>query len=241
MKTITLSFDPAFLRLLPSRHRRLETRYCYEGKPSIKHVLEALGIPHTEVGEIHVNGNRIEISQIIEARQRYQIYPIGDTPPEAWSRSGILPPRFIVDTHLGKLAAYLRLLGFDTLYDNEYKDEELASISSQDQRILLTRDRGLLKRKIITSGFCPVQDDPEDQLRAVIHRFGLSNQIRPFSRCLRCNNLLLPIDKKRVAGRVPDQSFQAYDEYWLCQGCSQVYWKGTHYDYMEAFIQRVLE
>ncbi len=240
MKSITIFFDPAFLRLLPARHRRLEIRYSFEGRPSIKHVLESFGVPHTEIGEIQIRENLAEMGHIIEDGEVYHIFPVRNAAHEDRTELPAIAPRFIIDTHLGKLATYLRLFGFDTLYDNQATDEDLARISRQDQRILLTRDRGLLKRKTIIAGFCLVQDDPEDQLRAVIERFGLSTQIHPFTRCLRCNGLFLPIEKKDVAGRVPEQSFKVYQEYWFCQNCNQVYWKGTHFEHMETFIRRVV-
>ena len=140
--------------------------------------------------------------------------------------------------YLGKLADYLRLLGFDVLYKPEWDDPELAQIACDQSRVLLTRDRGLLKRKIVTRGYCVRSDAPPDQVEEIIHHFGVRDQITPFKRCIRCNGLLLPVEKSAIIERLQPLTRLYYNEYTQCQDCSQIYWKGSHYQHMQPFIER---
>ena len=146
----------------------------------------------------------------------------------------------MLDTHLGQLASYLRLLGFDTLYRNDYDDPELAWISHEDGRLLLTKDRGLLKRKIVSRGYCVRETDPELQMLEVVERFELRGQFAPFKHCLRCNGLIERVAKSAVIDRLPADTRRYYDEFRTCSDCGQVYWKGSHYERMRAFLARTL-
>jgi uncharacterized protein with PIN domain len=150
-------------------------------------------------------------------------------------------PRFVLDTHLGRLAAYLRLLGFDTVYRNDCADEELARLSSSEGRILLTRDRGLLKRGLVTHGYCIRDTNPRQQLIEVLRRFDLCQAVAPFRRCIRCNGSLQPVSKEAISHRLLPRTRQYYDEFHICQGCDRIYWQGSHYRRMQQFIASVLE
>ena len=158
-------------------------------------------------------------------------------PASAANQASASRPRFVVDAHLGKLAAYLRMLGFDTLYRNDFTDEELAALSSGEERILLTRDRGLLKRKQVTLGFCVVHSDPRQQVADVVDRFALHPTLRPFTRCVHCNALLRDVPKQEVYEQIPARTRQYYEEYRVCTGCGQIYWEGSHTVWMKAFIK----
>jgi uncharacterized protein with PIN domain len=149
-------------------------------------------------------------------------------------------PRFVLDTHLGQLAAYLRMLGFDTLYRNDYPDEELARISSAEQRILLTRDRGLLKRGIVTYGRYVRATDPQRQVAEVVRHYQLAAAIVPLRRCIRCNGRLRTVPKEQIGERLAPKTREYYDEFSACEACDQIYWKGAHYERMRAFIEQVL-
>ena len=159
-------------------------------------------------------------------------------PSTRWSRKACSEEeaRFILDNHLGKLAASLRMLGFDTLYRNDYQDDELAATAAAEQRILLTRDRRLLMRKVIPRGYCVRPDDPQQQIRAVLHRYNLYRQVRPFQRCLRCNHPLQPVAKAEVFERLEPLTKLYFDEFSICPSCNQVYWEGSHYDTHAALI-----
>jgi uncharacterized protein with PIN domain len=149
--------------------------------------------------------------------------------------------RFVLDTHLGQLAAYLRMLGFDTLYRNDYQDDELARISSQEERILLTRDRGLLKRRIIIYGYYVRESDPQRQVVELLRRFQLASRVRPLRRCIGCNGLLHAVHKEDVVDRIEPKTRAYFEEFSACATCNQIYWKGSHYEQMRQFIERVLD
>jgi uncharacterized protein with PIN domain len=158
------------------------------------------------------------------------VYPGGSLPG---------PPRFVLDTHLGRLARYLRMLGLDTLYRNDYRDDELARLSRGDDRILLTRDIGLLKRSIVRRGYWVRADGSEAQLAEVVRRFDLVGAISPFGRCLRCNGLLEPIAREVIEDRLPLRTRHEQVDFRRCPTCGGIYWKGSHYDRMRRLIERI--
>ena len=149
-------------------------------------------------------------------------------------------PCFVLDGHLGRLASHLRLLGFDALYRNDYDDDALAEISSNQDRILLTRDRGLLKRNQVRSGYCVRAKSPQEQVIEVLRRFDLAEQAHLYSRCARCNGSLIPVDKADVFDRLEQKTRLYYDDFRICQQCCQIYWKGSHFERMESQLKNLL-
>lgn len=147
--------------------------------------------------------------------------------------------RAVLDNHLGRLAAYLRMLGFDTLYRNDYSDEELAALLAEDSRILLTRDRRLLMRKVVRYGYCLRSLDPLEQLREVIRRFDLLRRKRPFHRCLRCNHPLERVEKSAILDRLEPKTKVYYEEFVRCPACDQIYWQGSHFERMQAMVTEI--
>lgn len=216
----------------------------FDGRVSIKDMIEALGVPHTEVDLILVDGRSVDFDYLVQDGDRVSVYPVFEsidiTPLVRVRPRPLREPRFVLDTHLGRLAAYLRMLGFDTLYWNDAPDEILVHVSSQQGRILLTRDRGLLKRAEVTHGYCVRDSNPREQLLEVLRRFDLFDAVSPFRRCIRCNGSLEPVSKEAISHRLPPKTRQYYDEFRICQGCDQVYWKGSHYQRMQQFIESVL-
>ena len=227
---------------LPIFRRQQEFSYLVKDHPSIKDTIEALGIPHPEVELILANGQSVDFSYSLQDGDRFSVYPhfsnlsLGSRP---LLRPRLLLTRFVLDVHLGKLATYLRLLGFDTWYQHHCDDEELATISDIEQRILLTRDRGLLKRRIVTYGYCVRAIYPIQQTREVLQRFDLCSQIQPFQRCLRCNGDLASVELDEVSTRLPTKTRQYYDEFYLCQKCQQIYWKGSHYSKLQRLVEQL--
>jgi len=144
--------------------------------------------------------------------------------------------RFVLDGHLGRLAAYLRMLGFDTWYQNHIDDAVLAEISKNEQRILLTRDQGLLKRSTVTHGYWVRATMPREQLREISTRFDLQRMARPFTRCLSCNGLLKSATLDEVTSEVPENAARFYAEFWRCAACGKVFWQGSHYQRMTRLI-----
>jgi hypothetical protein len=148
---------------------------------------------------------------------------------------------FVLDTHLGRLARYLRMLGLDSLYRNDYDDDELAEISAAEGRILLTRDRGILKRNEVVYGYCLRSVQPRKQLEEILTRFDLESWIHPFSRCMHCNHMLQSTTKEKISQHVPERIAVEIDHFMICPGCKRVYWKGSHHAKMQRLITRVLK
>jgi len=244
MKHAHFRFYAELNDFLPAAKRQVGFVHSFEGRVSIKHLIEALGVPHPEVDLLLVNGRSVDFSYLVQDGDRISVYPVFEsldiTPLVHLRPQPLRETRFVLDTHLGRLAAYLRMLGFDTIYRNDIADEELAQISSQERRILLTRDRGLLKRGVVTHGYCMRETAPRRQLVEVLRRFDLFQTVTPFSRCLRCNGILQPVSKDAISHRLPPKTQQYYDEFRICQACNQIYWKGSHYQRMQQLIERVL-
>jgi uncharacterized protein len=228
---------------LPPDRRAAAFVHAFDGSPSIKDLIEALGVPHTEVDLILVNGESVEFAYRVREGDRISVYPVFEsldiTPLVRVRPRPLRETRFVLDTHLGRLAAYLRLLGFDTLYRNDTPDDVLAGISSSEGRILLTRDRGLLKRSQVTHGYCVRETDPRRQLAEVVRRFDLSRSIVPFQRCMCCNGVLQPVPKEEVSDRLPPRTRELHEEFHVCEACDRVYWKGSHYQEMRQLIDQV--
>ncbi len=196
---------------------------------SLKHLIESLGVPHTDFGQVLVNGEQADSSQRLREADQVVVYPANDALPGE--------PFFVLDNHLGQLATYLRMLGFDALYRNDYQDDELAEVATSQSRVLLTRDRRLLMRKAIRQGYCIHQTDPRRQAVEVLKRFKLQGQVRPFQRCLRCNSPLQVVSKQDVLERLEPLTKRYYDEFRICPTCSQIYWKGSHYGHMLEMVE----
>lgn len=219
---------------LPPAKRNLEFEQPAGVTDSIKHVVESIGVPHTEIGCISVNGEAKTSSEHLTDSDRVQVYP--HTLPIELKHA-----RFAADGHLGRLAAYLRMLGFDTWYERYADDAQLAAVSSSEQRLLLTRDVGLLKRREVTQGYCVRAHKPHDQLREVSQRFALQSQLSPFRRCMDCNGTLVTVPKQEVNDLLPPHTRETKDEFSRCLDCSNIYWRGTHYARMTGWIRDLLK
>lgn len=214
-----------------------------DGRSTVKDAIESLGVPHTEVDLILVNGASVDFSYRLQPGDRVSVYPVFESFDIA-SVARVRPEplretRFILDTHLGRLAAYLRLLGFDTLYRNDSSDDDLARISHNQHRILLTRDRGLLKRSAVTHGHLMRETNPRRQLAEVVHRFDLVRSLAAFKRCLRCNAVLEAVNKAEIAATLPPRARESYNEFLTCPTCRRVYWKGSHFERMRKLVEEI--
>ena len=203
----------------------------FHERQSVKHLAESLGVPHPEIGQVRVNGQAGTLSTITQDGDQVEIHPVPNGCP--------IDPRFILDNHLGRLAAYLRMLGFDCLYRNDYDDDELAETAQQTERILLSRDRRLLMRKAVTYGYCLRSLDSLEQVTEVIQRFELTKRLAPFHRCLRCNHPLEPVAKEVVLDRLEPLTKLYFDEFQICPACHQIYWKGSHYEKMLKLVEEI--
>lgn len=244
-KCASLRFYAELNDFLPLEQRQKTLTYTFELSASVKDVIEALGVPHTEVDLILANGDSVDFTYLVRDGDRISIYPVFEaidiTPLVRLRPRPLREIRFVLDVHLGRLAVYLRLLGFDTLYRNDYADKELAHVSSSQARVLLTRDRGLLKRSVVTHGYWVRSTSPPQQLVEVLRRFDLFASLKPFNRCLHCNGLLEVVDKETISDRLPPKTRQYYDEFHCCLDCARIYWPGSHFQRMQQFIQSVLQ
>ena len=241
---ITLRFYAELNDFLPYSLRQRTFTNDVPAHHTVKHIIESFGIPHTEVDLILADDTPVDFTFRPRAGQRISVYPAFesiDVSPVARLRPAPLRRIcFIADTHLGKLAGYLRMLGFDTLYRQDYADQEIAETAAMEERIVLTRDRGLLKRNLVTHGLYIHATRPRQQVIEVVQRLQLTALTQPFTRCLACNHLLEEVDKQQIADRLPPDTEKYYDTFQQCPGCGRIYWKGSHYEKMQKFIEEVL-
>ena len=228
--------------LPPSRQYRMVEKQFFVPAP-VKDMIESLGIPHTEVDLILVNGESSDFSRLVRNGDRVAVYPVFEsidiTPVLRLRPQPLRETKFVLDVHLGRLAGYLRILGFDTLYDNRAGDLELVRISAEQRRILLTRDRGVLKHSAVTHGYWLRETDSRRQTAEVVRRFDLARSLRPLTRCMVCNQALREVSTAEVRGRAPQGTLEWCDEFKECAGCRRVYWYGSHCRGMQHWIEEM--
>lgn len=226
-------FHGELLDFLARERRGKAFEFTCARAATLKNAIEALGVPHTEVGVLTVNGAPATLQRIVRDGDAVEVFPW--KAPEMGS-----DPIFLADAHLGGLARFLRMLGFDTVFRNAIADLEIRRLADTERRVVLTRDRELLKCREIARGCYVHALKPEEQLREVAARYGLAGRARPFTLCLRCNLPLAPVDKAQVAARLPGKVLLAQAEFSWCPGCDRVYWPGSHYERMRAALQGLL-
>ncbi len=215
---------------LPAEKREAEFETRAGVTDTVKHLIESLGVPHTEVAQVTVNKRAVALSQQLAPGDHVEVFPYTE-PVHAENI------RFVLDGHLGRLAAYLRMLGFDTWYDRFADDPQLASIASTEERILLTRDVGLLKRREVQMGYCVRSQKPHEQLREVARRFALQPHFNPFQRCMECNASLDPVSKAEVSHLLPPHTRETQTAFSRCRGCHRIFWRGSHHARMLGWIE----
>ncbi|MCF6177374.1 MAG: Mut7-C ubiquitin/RNAse domain-containing protein [Victivallaceae bacterium] len=228
---------------LPEDREKRSFMYKYEGSTSVKDAIEAIGIPHVEADLIIVNGKSVDFTYRLTGGERIAVYPVFEsfdiTPIVHLRPKPLRRSRFILDVHLGALTRRLRMLGFDCLYRNDYDDAKIADISVADKRIILTRDRSLLKIGKVTRGYWVRSQIPEKQVEEVLLRFDLYLQISPFNRCISCNGQLQPVAKMEIINQLEPLTKQYYDEFYRCMECCKIFWKGSHYESMLRRIKKI--
>jgi len=225
--------------------RATEMPFRFHVPPTVKDAIEGLGVPHVEVDLILVHGVSVGFAHRLADGDRVSVYPVFESLDIASVvRLRAEPLRrtaFVADVHLRRLARLLRLLGFDATHSSDFADAELVEISASEGRILLTRDRQLLKHGRLTHGYWVRSTDPIEQAREVVQRFDLGDDARPFTRCPACNGALEPVEKEAVAAEIPPKTARWLDEYVRCGGCAKLYWRGTHFRRLEGLVERILE
>lgn len=225
--------------LAPSR-RRHTFAYRFHGTPAVKDAIEAVGVPHTEVDLILVDDESVRFSHRLHGGERVAVYPVFErldiTPVTRLRPVPLRTPRFVADVHLGTLARYPRLLGFDTRCNNHSGDAELVRCSVAERRTLLSRDVGLVKHKVLTRAHYVRATDPGRQLEEIVRALDLGRWIRPFTRCMRCNGRLRRVAVASVVSQVPAGARTMQRRFARCGSCDRVYWPGTHFGRLTRIV-----
>jgi uncharacterized protein with PIN domain len=239
MPSVAVRFYGELNDFLPVERRQRPVVHRFSGTPSVKVLIESLAVPHPEVDLILLDGEPVDFAVPVPDGARLAVYPrfrALDPGPARLTPPDPDPPQFVLDGHLGRLARYQRLLGFDTRYDPAAAGAALARRATAEGRILLTQDRGLLERREVSRGYLVRASDPRRQLLEVVRRFDLLGAAEPFCRCLRCNGLLDPVPRDAVLDRLEPKTHRYYDRFWRCDGCGRVYWQGSPYQCMRALV-----
>lgn len=243
MKKASVRFYEELNDFLPADKRKKRFEHVFSNRPSVKDTIESLGVPHVEVDMILVNGISVDFNYIMEDGDDISVYPVFESfdisEVQHLRPAPLRDKKFIADVHLGTLARYLRMLGTDTLYENNYSDEEIVKIAIQEKRTILTKDRGILKRKEITHGYFVRNIYPEEQLKEIKDRFFLGRPDKDFTRCLNCNSLLENCTDEKIIELVPEKVKTRKMVFHYCSKCNKVYWRGRHYEKMTALINKI--
>ena len=230
---------------LPAGQRYATVEREFFVPASVKDMIEGIGVPHSEVELVLVNGESSEFCRLVRNGDRVAVYPMFEsfdiTPILRVRPRALRDPKFVLDVQLGRLAAYLRMLGFDAVYANHAGDHELVRISAGENRILLTRDRGVLKRLGVTHGYWLRETDSRRQAAEIVRRFNLARSLQPLTRCMACNEPLRPASKAEVSGRVPPGILEWCDDFRRCVRCERVYWHGSHCRRMQRRIDQLAD
>ena len=244
MSTVSFRFYEELNDFLPAARRKIQFSYSFRGNPSVKDAIEAIGVPHVEVDMILANGESTDFSYKIKDGDTFSVYPVFESlnivPVTHLKGRPLRITRFICDVHLGKLARYLRLFGFDTYFRGDLDDNEIIDISILEKRIILTRDTGLLKNKKVTHGYRIRSVDAPDQLKEICIRLDLKRSINPFTLCMECNGKLEDVSKSEIRDRLLPLTKRYYRKFKRCSNCDRVYWNGSHYKRMNNLIKKTI-
>jgi uncharacterized protein with PIN domain len=230
---IQIEFDPALHLFVATARRAAASTAPVDGSSSLGHTVESLGVPLTEVGALLVGGRPADTSSIPTGGEIVQVRAM----PRPQPIDG--PKRFLLDIHLGTLTRRLRLLGVDAAYENpDIGDAALATRSATEHRIMLSRDRGLLRRRELFAGAFVYSHRPEDQLHDVRSRF--RPDLAPWTRCTACNGMLRQAEKETMRGQLPDGTARSYDVFAQCVACGQAYWRGAHHARLQEIVDECM-
>lgn len=241
---IKIRFYEELNDLLPENKRKITFELNPQIGQSVKDLIEAQGVPHTEVDLILVNGESVGFEYIVNHGDRISVYPnfeaLDISEVTKLREKPLRDTKFIVDVNLGKLAKYLRLLGFDTIYRNDLEDVEIVEIANEKQRIIITRDLGILKRNEVRRGYFVRSQDPIKQAKEVVRKFDLVNSVQPFSLCLDCNGKLEEVSKDEIADRLLPGTKKNFKIFHICANCRKIYWEGSHHERMRRIVEEIL-
>jgi uncharacterized protein with PIN domain len=240
----TFRFYAELNELLPDELRQVPFPVAFRGAPAVKDTIESLGVPHTEIDLILVNGTSVGFDHPLADGDAVSVFPVFEgldiTPVVRLRPEPLRETRFVADVHLGKLARALRLLGFDTAWDTALDDARIIDVALAQGRIILTRDRTMLKSKRVTHGYLVRNTDPAEQVLEVIDRLDLRGSVAPFTRCTVCNGEIVAETLEAGRAEAPERVREWCDEYFRCRGCGKLYWRGTHFTRLEDFVSSVV-
>lgn len=242
-KIIHIRFYEELNEFIPSHKRKVTFDHHFSGSPDIKDIIESQGIPHTEIDLIIANGKSVGFGYKPQDDDMISVYPVFESldikPLIRLRPEPLRNTRFIADVHLGKLAGYLRLFGFDTLYDPGMDDKTIIETARLQKRIILTRDRGILKNSKVLHGVYVRSQIPKTQLLDIVHRLNLVEKFNPFARCMKCNGKINCVSKEKILPRLKPDTRKYYDEFFQCLHCNKIYWKGSHYVKMMKYLDQI--
>jgi uncharacterized protein with PIN domain len=230
---VTIRFHEELSDFLPRHEPGQTIAVTYHGRRTVKDLIESLGVPHVEIDNIRVHGETVNLDYLVRDQDDIDVHP---------GFCFTQPPHFVVDDNVAKLVPLLRMLGFDTLYAQGATDSWIATISKQEGRTIVSRDKGLLKRKEVHSGLYVRSTRPPEQLHEVVRRLRIRDYCQPFTRCLNCNGILvvLEADEAALNAQIPSGVRTWTNEFFQCQGCHKVFWKGSHHQSMERLVHQIL-
>lgn len=241
---VTLRFYGDLNGFLYENHNGKSFERALPESTSVKDLIEGCGIPHTEVDLISADGDFVDFSFTIQGGERVSVYPFFNSldidPSKRLQKPRLSNPKFVVDVNLGKLARYLRMAEFDTAYQNDFQDEELIEIMSNEKRTLLTRDRKLLMRNVVQSGYLPRSDQAAEQLEEVMKRFDLFDSVQPYTRCINCNGILDSVPKEEIIDQLEPLTKKYFNDFSRCPDCGKIYWRGSHRNRLHPKVQEIL-
>ncbi|MGD9898269.1 MAG: Mut7-C RNAse domain-containing protein [Calditrichaceae bacterium] len=244
-KSVDLRFYAELNDFLPADKQFIRFNQRFKGTPSVKDLIEAAGVPHPEIDLILVNSESVNFAYKISDHDQISVYPefelLNITPIIRLRARPLRITKFILDINLGKLAKYLRILGFDTYYNNKLDDSEIVSLAGLEHRIILTKDIGLLKYKAVTHGFWIRSVYVREQLREVVEKLDIGQQAKPFTRCAHCNGELEIVPKEVVRDRLEPRTKKYFSEFRQCPDCEKIYWKGSHFKRMQKIFDDLIE
>jgi uncharacterized protein with PIN domain len=226
---------------VPNRLKQKTIQLRLFGNPSVKDVVESVGVMHTEFEFITVNGEIVNFSYRLNSSDHINVYPhffqIDVSGSIVQENAKPIQHKFIIDVHLGKLSTLLRMLGFDCYYRNDLDDNEIIEIARMEDRIVLSRDIGIFKNAKVKWGYFPRSQDPKIQLKEILDRYDLRSKIKPLCRCINCNGALEVVDKGQILNDLKENTKLYYHDFYCCKECKKTYWKGSHYYKMLDFIE----
>ena len=238
----TFRFYEELNDFLPPACRKRDIGVAIERARSVKDAIESVGVPHPEVDLVIVDGESVGFEHLLRGGERVAVYPMFErldvAPLQRLRPRPLRDPRFIADAQLGKLARHLRMAGFDVLYDPRADDAEIVRRANASRRTILTRDKGLLRRRDVERGYFVRCDAADAQLGEVLGALQLEGAMRPFTRCRECNEVLQEMPREALPSDVPPAVRTLYDAFKRCARCGRIYWAGSHYARMSGLIER---